>query len=91
MVYRILDRASEGETQRAIKESEDPPLHDDIVEESSQVSSSVSVELKGESKNKPRGDEAEVMRKTSVGRPLRKAAEKIKSYKEASLKEKMRR
>uniref|UniRef100_A0A1J3FUI4 Shugoshin-1 n=2 Tax=Noccaea caerulescens TaxID=107243 RepID=A0A1J3FUI4_NOCCA len=79
------NRTAEVETQR------DPPFHDDIVEESSQVSSSVSVELKGESKNKPRGDEAEVMRKPSVGRPLRKAAEKIKSYKEASLKEKMRR
>ncbi|KAG7576729.1 Shugoshin C-terminal [Arabidopsis thaliana x Arabidopsis arenosa] len=78
------------ETPRAIKESADPPLHDDIIEESSQVSSSVSIELKRESKNKPTCDESEEMRKTTVGRPSRQAAEKIKSYKEPSLKEKMR-
>ncbi|CAL9220274.1 unnamed protein product [Arabidopsis halleri] len=78
------------ETPRAIKESADPPLHDEIIEESSQVSSSVSMELKRESKNKPTCDESEEMRKTTVGRPSRQAAEKIKSYKEPSLKEKMR-
>ncbi|EFH58927.1 predicted protein [Arabidopsis lyrata subsp. lyrata] len=78
------------ETPRAIKESADPPLHDDIIEESSHVSSSVSMELKRESKNKPTCDESEEMRKTTVGRPSRQAAEKIKSYKEPSLKEKMR-
>ncbi|CAA7059966.1 unnamed protein product [Microthlaspi erraticum] len=84
------NRTAEVETQGAIKESEDHPLHDDIVEESSQISASVSMELEGEPKNKSRGDEAEVVRRTSVGRPSRKAAEKIKSYKEPSLKEKMR-
>jgi hypothetical protein len=48
------------------------------------------MELKRESKKKPTGDESEEMRKTTVGRPSRQAAEKIKSYKEPSLKEKMR-
>jgi hypothetical protein len=78
------------ETPRAIKEPANPPLHDDNVEESSQISCSVSMELKRESKKKPTGDESEEMRKTTVGRPSRQAAEKIKSYKEPSLKEKMR-
>lgn len=94
----LLDRVSSRrqstkvKPKEAIKESADPPLHDEIVEESSKISSSVSMELKRESKNKPRGDEAEEMRKTYVGgRPLRQAAGKIKSYKEVSLKEKMRR
>ncbi|ESQ49020.1 hypothetical protein EUTSA_v10020876mg [Eutrema salsugineum] len=84
-------QSTEVKPQRVIKESADPPLHDDIVEESSQVSSSVLVELRRESKIIPRGDEADEMRKTAVGRPLRQAAGKIKSYKEVSLKEKMRR
>ncbi|KAF8106625.1 hypothetical protein N665_0137s0074 [Sinapis alba] len=85
-------QSTEAKSQKAIKVSTDhPPSHDNIVEESSEVSSSVSVELKRESKNKPRGDEAEEMRETYVGRPLRQAAGKIKSYKEVSLKEKMRR
>lgn len=94
----ILDRrlssrrqSAEVTSQRAIKVSTDPPLPDGIVEESSQVSSSVSTELKRESKNKPTGDEAEEMRETYVGRPSRQAAGKIKSYKEVSLKDKMRR
>ncbi|KAL1201469.1 SHUGOSHIN 2 [Cardamine amara subsp. amara] len=44
------------------------------------------------SKNKPRGDENEGMiRRTSVGRPSRHAAEKVQSYREVSLKVKMRR
>ncbi|KAL1187824.1 SHUGOSHIN 1 [Cardamine amara subsp. amara] len=89
---RVSSRRQCGnvKSQRAIKESADPPLHDDIVEESSQISYSVSMELKRETKNHSRGDEAEDMRKTCVGRPVRQAAGKIKSYKEASLKEKMR-
>lgn len=62
-------------------------MHGDIVE----ASSSVSTELKRESKNKPTGDEAEEMRETYGGRPLRQAAGEIKSYKEVSLKDKMRR
>ncbi|KAF3534276.1 hypothetical protein DY000_02043538 [Brassica cretica] len=84
-------QSAEVTSQRAIKVSTDPPLPDGIVEESSQVSSSVSTELKRESKNKPTGDEAEEMRETYVGRPSRQAAGKIKSYKEVSLKDKMRR
>ncbi|VVA97111.1 unnamed protein product [Arabis nemorensis] len=78
-------------SQRAIKESSEPPLHTDIIEKSSQISSSVSTELKRESKKKPSCDEAEEVGKTCVGRPVRQAAGKIKSYKEVSLKEKMRR
>ncbi|XP_013637327.1 PREDICTED: shugoshin-1 isoform X1 [Brassica oleracea var. oleracea] len=90
---RVSSRRQSAEvtSQRAIKVSTDPPLPDGIVEESSQVSSSVSTELKRESKNKPTGDEAEEMRETYVGRPSRQAAGKIKSYKEVSLKDKMRR
>ncbi|KAJ0244221.1 SHUGOSHIN 1 [Hirschfeldia incana] len=84
-------QSTEVKSQRAINVSTDPQLQDDIVEESSQASSSVSTELKRESKNKPRGDEAEEMRETYVGRPTRQAAGKIKSYKEVSLKDKMRR
>lgn len=84
-------QSTEVTSQRDIKVSTDPPLPDGIVEESSQVSSSVSTELKRESKNKPTGDEAEEMRETYVGRPSRQAAGKIKSYKEVSLKDKMRR
>lgn len=84
-------QATEVKPQKAIKVSTDPRLHDDIVEESSQVSSSVSVELKIEPENKQKGDEAEEMRETYVGRPSRQAAVKIKSYKEVSLKDKMRR
>lgn len=84
-------QSTEVTSQRDIKVSTDPPLPDGIVEESSQVSSSVSTELKRESKNKPTGDEAEEMRETYAGRPSRQAAGKIKSYKEVSLKDKMRR
>uniref|UniRef100_M4EZ71 Shugoshin C-terminal domain-containing protein n=1 Tax=Brassica campestris TaxID=3711 RepID=M4EZ71_BRACM len=84
-------QSTEVTSQRDIKVSTDPPLPDGIVEESSQVSSSVSTELKRESKNKPAGDEAEEMRETYAGRPSRQATGKIKSYKEVSLKDKMRR
>lgn len=45
-----------------------------------------------ESKNKTRAEESEgAMRRTSVGRPSRHAAEKVQSYREVSLKAKMRR
>lgn len=51
------------------------------------------MELKKESENKSRGDEAEEMRKknTCIGRPLKAGGytKKIKLYKEVSLKEKM--
>lgn len=60
-------QSTEVTSQRDIKVSTDPPLPDGIVEESSQVSSSVSTELKRESKNKPTGDEAEEMRETYAG------------------------
>ncbi|XP_056845380.1 SHUGOSHIN 1 isoform X3 [Raphanus sativus] len=80
-------QSTEAKSQRAIEVSTDPPLRDDIVE----ASSSVSTELKRESKNKPTGDEAEEMREKYGGRPSRQAAGKIKSYKEVSLKDKMRR
>ncbi|CAN8259851.1 unnamed protein product [Cochlearia groenlandica] len=90
----ILDRvcSTEVKPQREIKEAEDACLHGDIVEESRQISPLVSTELKRESKKKPQdNEEAEEMRNTSVGRPLRQAAGKVKSYKEVSLREKMRR
>jgi len=44
-----------------------------------------------EGKNCVPRNEAQVSLRSSIGRPLRKAAEKVQSYKEAPLKSKMRR
>ncbi|CAH8305020.1 unnamed protein product [Eruca vesicaria subsp. sativa] len=66
----------------------------DIVTECDLLPSTVSQgDHERESKNKPRAEESEgVMRRTSVGRrPSRHAAEKVQSYREVSLKVKMRR
>lgn len=83
------------ETDEAIKEIvTDPSLRNNMVQECELIPSSVSQEdHETESKNnKPITDETEgMMRRTSVGRPSRHAAEKVQSYREVSLKVKMRR
>ncbi|ESQ40342.1 hypothetical protein EUTSA_v10013000mg [Eutrema salsugineum] len=83
------------DTDGAIKEiAKDPSLRIDTVEECVLRSSSASKEddHERESKKKPRAEETEgMMRRTSVGRPSRHAAEKVQSYREVSLKAKMRR
>ncbi|XP_023636592.1 SHUGOSHIN 2 [Capsella rubella] len=73
-----------SQTDEATKEiATDPALDNNIVEE---------CEHETESKDKPKDDENEVMiRRSSVGRPSRHAAEKVQSYREVSLKVKMRR
>lgn len=66
----------------------------DIVTECDLLPSTASQgDLERESKNKSRAEEAEgIMRRTSVARrPSRHAAEKVQSYREVSLKVKMRR
>ncbi|CAH2074183.1 unnamed protein product [Thlaspi arvense] len=82
------------DTDGAIKEiATEPSMRINIVQECVLRSSSVSQEdHERETKNKPRGEETEgMMRRTSVGRPSRHAAEKVQSYREVSLKRKMRR
>ncbi|KFK24881.1 hypothetical protein AALP_AA8G036900 [Arabis alpina] len=83
------------ETDATVKEiATDLPLRNTIVLECDLKPPSVSQEdNERESKNnKPIADETEgMMRRTSVGRPSRHAAEKVQSYKEVSLKVKMRR
>ncbi|CAN8297995.1 unnamed protein product [Cochlearia groenlandica] len=84
------------ETVETIKEiTTNPSVRNNIVQECDQIPSSVSqedneTELK---KKKPKKDNEteETMRRTSVGRPSRHAAEKIQSYREVSLRVKMRR
>ncbi|XP_056861525.1 SHUGOSHIN 2 isoform X6 [Raphanus sativus] len=72
----------------------DPSLSINMVQECDLLPSTVSQgDHERESKNKPRAEEAEgITRRTSVGRrPSRHAAEKVQSYREVSLKVKMRR
>ncbi|KAG7549453.1 Shugoshin C-terminal [Arabidopsis thaliana x Arabidopsis arenosa] len=73
-----------SQTDEAIKEiATDPSLGNKIVQE---------CDHETESKDKPKVDENEGMRRrSSVGRPSRHAAEKVQSYREVSLKVKMRR
>jgi hypothetical protein len=73
-----------SQTDEAIKEiATDPSLVNTIVQECDQET---------ESKDKPKADENEGMtRRSSVGRPSRHAAEKVQSYREVSLRVKMRR
>ncbi|KAG7554071.1 Shugoshin C-terminal [Arabidopsis suecica] len=73
-----------SQTDEAIKEiATDQSLGNNIVQECGHET---------ESKDKPKADENEGMtRRSSVGRPSRHAAEKVQSYREVSLKVKMRR
>lgn len=73
-----------SQTDEAIKEiATDPSLVNTIVQDCDQET---------ESKDKPKADENEGMtRRSSVGRPSRHAAEKVQSYREVSLRVKMRR
>lgn len=66
------------------------PLLDDSVHETSQMASSLSIKKEDEG-NTAHSLEAQEIRRSSVGRPLRRAAEKIQSYKEISINVKMRR
>lgn len=43
------------------------------------------------SPSSPRSEEVSALQRTSIGRPLRRAAEKIRSYKESRLNIKLRR
>ncbi|CAL9229118.1 unnamed protein product [Arabidopsis halleri] len=72
-----------SQTDEAIKETAaDQSLGNNIVQECGH---------ERESKDKPKADENEGMtRRSSVGRPSRHAAEKVQSYREVSLKVKMR-
>uniref|UniRef100_A0A7N2MD82 Shugoshin C-terminal domain-containing protein n=1 Tax=Quercus lobata TaxID=97700 RepID=A0A7N2MD82_QUELO len=66
------------------------PVHDDLVHESGQMLSGLSVKEEDEGNTALRF-EAQENRRSSVGRPLRRAAEKVQSYKEIPLNIKMRR
>lgn len=65
------------------------PLCDDKVVTSVPITSSATFEQ--ESKGRKNASEVLESRRSSVGRPLRRAAEKVETYKEISLKVKMRR
>lgn len=73
-----------SQTDEAFKEIvTEPSLGNNIVQE---------CDHETESKDKPKVDDNEGMiRRSSVGRPSRHAAEKVQSYREVSLKVKMRR
>jgi hypothetical protein len=66
------------------------PALDDLVHESGQMLSGLSVKEEDEGNTALRL-EAQEMRRSSVGRPLRRAAEKVQSYKEVPVNIKMRR
>lgn len=66
------------------------PVHDGLVHESGQMLSGLSVKEEDEGNTALRF-EAQENRRSSVGRPLRRAAEKVQSYKEIPLNIKMRR
>ncbi|XP_024025603.1 SHUGOSHIN 2 [Morus notabilis] len=65
-------------------------LHDDEIGTSGQTFSELSVKKEYEG-NATAGSEGQELRRSSVGRPLRRAAVKVQSYKEIPLKIKMRR
>lgn len=64
-------------------------LHGDPVDAIDQTLLELSV--KKDEENAPLDSEAQECRRSSVGRPVRRAAEKVQSYKEFSIKAKMRR
>lgn len=66
------------------------PLIDDSVHETGQMAPALSIKKEDEG-NTALSLEAQEIRRSSVGRPLRRAAEKIQSYKEISINVKMRR
>lgn len=65
-------------------------LHDDEIGTSGQTFSELSVKKEYEG-NATVGSEGQELRRSSVGRPLRRAAVKVQSYKEIPLNIKMRR
>ncbi|XP_062156453.1 SHUGOSHIN 2 isoform X2 [Alnus glutinosa] len=66
------------------------PLIDDSVHETDPMAPALSIKKEDEG-NTALSLEAQEIRRSSVGRPLRRAAEKIQSYKEISINVKMRR
>ena len=65
------------------------PLHDDLVDASDQMSPESLVKTEDDG-NTPR-PEAQDSKRQSIGRPLRRAAEKVQSYKERPINIKLRR
>lgn len=79
MLFEIED------AKYSVSQSLDNPIHEDGVP----LNSSIKKEEEGEMCT--RRNEGQVSQRSSIGRPLRKAAEKVQSYKEAPIKIKMRR
>lgn len=69
---------------------DDSSIHGNIINASGQTTPGLSVEEEGGG-NLSSGVKTGESRRSSVGRPLRRAAEKVHSYQETSLKLKMRR
>lgn len=67
------------------------PLHEEAVNPTVPASSGSSITKEEQAGNKVPETEVQDLKRTSVGRPLRRAAEKIQSYKEIPLNVKMRR
>ncbi|MBA0569077.1 hypothetical protein Golob_006534 [Gossypium lobatum] len=91
-------RAQEPETSIDVFDVDDvkclfSSTSDDKVHESGQLSSDSSVKSEQEEGNTSMStrSEAQELRRVSVGRPLRRAVEKVQSYKEMKLNVKMRR
>ncbi|XVE99218.1 hypothetical protein REPUB_Repub03eG0178500 [Reevesia pubescens] len=74
------------DTRVLVSSSSDDKLH-----ESGSISSGSSVKSEQEEGSMTLRNEAQELRRISVGRPLRRAAEKVQSYKEMKLNVKMRR
>ncbi|KAE8037727.1 hypothetical protein FH972_010292 [Carpinus fangiana] len=79
MLFEIED------AKYSVSQSLDNPIHEDGV----QLNSSIRKKEEGEMSTQR--NEGQVSQRSSIGRPLRKAAEKVQSYKEAPIKIKMRR
>ncbi|KAK8350268.1 hypothetical protein V6Z12_A06G198200 [Gossypium hirsutum] len=91
-------RAQEPETSIDVFDVDDvrclvSSISDDKVHESGQLSSNSSVKSEQEEGNTSMStrNEAQELRRVSVGRPLRRAVEKVQSYKEMKVNVKMRR
>ncbi|KAK9283907.1 hypothetical protein L1049_012162 [Liquidambar formosana] len=67
------------------------PLHDDSMHENGPTSSASSVKNEEKEGNSDPSFEVQAFRRSSIGRPLRRAAERVQSYKEIPLNVKMRR
>ncbi|XVE68772.1 hypothetical protein DITRI_Ditri09bG0096800 [Diplodiscus trichospermus] len=89
-------KAPEPETTEDVFEVDDKEFLvssscDDKVRESGPISSGSSIKSEHEEGTMTPRNESQELRRTSMGRPLRRAVEKVQSYKEIPLKAKMRR